>query len=159
MFYRLFILVSLFGASLFAKSPVSNMILEKAVFEEQVAVDTLGVKTRKLVPVKMVQHGATIVYVNRLSNRARVAQKNIVVLNPIPFKTSYLRGSATCEGSCEILFSIDGGKSFSVGEKLYVLYGKRRRVASGSEYTHIKFTFPTLKAFSKTRMAFKAKLK
>jgi uncharacterized repeat protein (TIGR01451 family) len=159
MFYRFFVLGSLLGGSLLAKNPVSNMILEKAVFEEQIAIDTLGIKTHKLIPVKFVQHGATMIYINRLTNKARIEKNNIVVLNPIPFKTSYLRGSATCEGSCEIRFSIDGGNSFDFGENLYVLYGKKRRVAMGSEYTHIQFTFTRIKAFSKTRMAFKAKVK
>ena len=159
MFYRFFMFFLFLGAFLLAKNPVSNMILEKAVFEEQIAIDTLGIKTRKMIPVKLVQHGATMIYINRLTNKARIEKNNIVVLNPIPFKTSYLRGSATCEGSCQIRFSIDGGKSFDFGENLYVLYGKKRRIAIGSEYTHIQFTFATLRAFSKTRMAFKAKVK
>jgi hypothetical protein len=82
-----------------------------------------------------------------------------MVMNPIPFKTAYLRGSATCEGSCKIMFSIDGGKSFDYGENLYVRYGKKKRVATGSEYTHIQFIFHSLNPFSKVRMAFKSRLK
>jgi uncharacterized repeat protein (TIGR01451 family) len=112
-----------------------------------------------MIPIKMVQRGATLVYVNRLTNKSRIIKQNIVVMNPIPFDTIYLRGSATCEGSCEIKFSIDGGKSFDYGEKLYVHYGKGKRVAKGSEYTHIKFIFKIIKPFTRTRMAFKAKVK
>jgi len=138
------------------------MKLEKAVFEEQIAIDSLGIKSRKLIPIKAnktVRHGAILVYLNRLTNSSRVFKKDIVVVNPIPFKTSYFRGSATCEGSCIIKFSIDGGKSFDYGEKLYVVYGKGKRVAKGSEYTHIQFTFNSLSPFSKTKMAFKTRLK
>jgi len=159
MFYRTIMILSTLTISLVAQSPLSHMILEKAVFEEQVSIDTLGIKTQKMIPIKTVQRGATLVYVNRLTNKSRAVKHDIVVMNPIPFKTTYLRGSATCEGSCEIQFSIDGGKSFDYGEKLYVHYGKGKRVANGSEYTHIKFIFKTIKPFTRTRMAFKAKVK
>jgi len=159
MFYKTFITLSLITVSLLAQNPVDNMFLEKAVFEEQSAIDTLGVKTYKAVPVQMVQHGATLVYVNRLINKSRGTKKNIVVMNPIPYKTTYIRGSATCEGACEILFSIDGGKSFNYGEKLYVVYGTKKRLAMGNEYTHIKFNFKIIKPLSRTRMAFKSKVK
>lgn len=159
MFYRTLMLLSIVTVSLLAQNPAFNMVLEKAVFEEQIAIDTLGVKTAKMIPLKTVQRGATLVYINRLTNNSRMVKKNMVVANPIPYKTVYLRGSATCEGSCEIKFSIDGGKSFDFGEKLYVYYGKRKRAAKGSEYTHIKFTFRTIKPFTRIRMAFKSKVK
>ena len=162
MFYRFILLILILGSSLFAKRPISNIKLEKAVFEEQIAIDTLGIKSRKLIPIKRdtrVQHGATLLYLNRLTNTSRVTKRDIVVVNPIPFKTAYLLGSATCEGSCQIKFSIDGGKSFDYGEKLYVIYGKGKRVAKGSEYTHIQFIFKSLSPFSRTKMAFKSSLK
>ncbi len=161
MFSKIIIFSLLFSSLLFSKNPVSNIKLEKAVFEEQIAIDTLGIKTKKMIPVrgKMVQRGSILVYVNRLTNTSRIIKKDIIVMNPIPFKTAYLRGSATCEGSCKIMFSIDGGKSFDYGENLYVRYGKTKRVAKGSEYTHIQFTFHSLEPFSKVRMAFKSRLK
>ena len=161
MFYRFFLVVVLLCTSLFAQNPLSHIKLEKAVFEELIAIDTLGIKSKKLISVqgKTVRHGATLVYVNRLTNTSRVTKQDVVVSNPIPFKTAYLRGSATCEGNCQIKFSIDGGKSFDFGENLYVIYGKGKRVAKGSEYTDVQFIFPYLTPFSKTRMAFKARLK
>ena len=161
MFSKIIIFSLLFSSLLFSQNSVSNVKLEKAVFLEQIAIDTLGIKTSKLIPVqnKMVQRGATLVYVNRLTNTSRIVKKDIMIMNPIPFKTAYLRGSATCEGSCKIMFSIDGGKSFDYGENLYVRYGKKKRVAKGSEYTHIRFIFHSLNPFSKVRMAFKSRLK
>ena len=161
MFSKIILGTLLFFSFLFSTNPVSNIKLEKAVFLEQIAIDTLGIKTKKMIPVedKMVRRGDTLVYVNRLSNTSRIVKKDIVVMNPIPFKTAYLRGSATCEGSCKIKFSIDGGKSFDYGENLYVRYGKKKRVAKGSEYTHIQFTFYSLHPFAKVRMAFKSRLK
>jgi hypothetical protein len=161
MFHKISIFSLLFSSLLFSQTPISNIKLEKAVFLEQIAIDTLGIKSRKLIPIQhqMVQKGSTLVYVNRLTNTSRVIKRDIMVMNPIPFKTAYLRGSATCEGSCKIMFSIDGGKSFDYGENLYVRYGTKKRVAVGSEYTHIQFTFNSLHPFSKVRMAFKSRLK
>ena len=161
MFSKIILFTLLFSSLLFSKNPVSNIKLEKAVFLEQIAIDTLGIKTTKLIPIqdKMVRHGDTLVYVNRVTNTSRIIKKDIVVMNPIPFKTAYLRGSATCEGVCKIKFSIDGGKSFDYGENLYVQYGKKKRVAKGSEYTHIQFTFHSIEPFAKVRMAFKSRLK
>jgi hypothetical protein len=161
MFSRFLLIIFIAGGSLVAKNPLSNIKLEKAVFEEQIAIDTLGIKSKKLVPIlgKAVRSGAILIYLNRLTNISRITKQDIVVVNPIPFKTAYLRGSATCEGACQIKFSIDGGKSFDYGENLYVVYGKGKRVAQGHEYTHIQFLFPSLSSFSKRRMAFKSRLK
>ena len=161
MFSKIITISLLFSTLLFSQNSVSNIKLEKAVFLEQIAIDTLGIKTKTLIPIqhKRVEKGATLVYVNRLTNTSRIVKRDIVVMNPIPFKTDYLRGSATCEGSCKIMFSIDGGKSFDYGENLYVRYGKKKRVAKGSEYTHIQFTFHSLHPFAKVRMAFKSRLK
>jgi len=161
MFSKIIIFSLLFSSLLFSQNSASNIKLEKAVFLEQIAIDTLGIKTKKLIPVqnKMVQKGATLVYVNRLTNSSQIIKNDIVVMNPIPFKTAYLKGSATCEGSCKIMFSIDGGKSFDYGENLYVRYGKKKRVAKGSEYTHIQFIFHSIHPFGKVRMAFKSYLK
>ena len=86
-------------------------------------------------------------------------KRNIVVNNPIPPQVVYIRGSAICEGSCRMLFSIDGGKSFKNIQDLHVGYGVNRRAAFGSEYTHIKYIFNSIKPFSETRMAFKAVVK
>ena len=163
MFYRISLLIIVLNLSLFAKNPVSNIKLEKSVFEEQIAIDTLGIKSRKLIPILIgttLQRGAILLYVNQITNTSlNLRKEEIVVVTPIPFKTSYLMGSASCEGSCQIKFSIDGGKSFDYGENLYVVYGKGKRVAMGSEYTHIQFIFASLSPLSQTKMAFKSRLK
>jgi len=159
MFYKSFIILSIFTVSLFSENFSSHLKLEKAVMQEETAIDTLGIKSTKLKPVKMVQSGTVLVYLNRLYNGSRQVKHDLLVVNPIPLKTTYIRGSASCEGSCKILFSIDGGKTFDYGEKLFVRYGSKKRMAMGSEYTHIKFMFHSLMPFSRTKMAFKSRVK
>ena len=118
MFYQYLFIFMVFNISLFAQRPGSHIILEKAVSQEVRSVDVLGITEKKLIPVKKVQRGATLIYINRVINRSRVSEKGLVVLNPIPLKTIYLKGSATCERECQVLFSIDGGKHFSKEENL-----------------------------------------
>jgi len=159
MFYKSFIILSIFTVSLFSENLSSQLKLEKAVMQEETAIDTLGMKSTKLKPVKMVQSGTVLVYLNRLYNGSRQVKHDLLVVNPIPNKTTYIRGSASCEGFCKILFSIDGGKTFDYGENLFVRYGSKKRMAMGSEYTHIKFMFHSLMPFSRTKMAFKSRVK
>jgi len=159
MFKKAIVILMLSSLFLYANNPLKGIVLSKAVLKEQIEVNSLGQKVRTMVPVHQVHGGDRLVYINRIVSKAKVEKKNIVVNNPIPAGTVYLRGTATCEGSCEILFSIDGGKSFKKGENLYVVYGAKRRAAFGSEYTHVKYIFKSILPFSQTRMAFKAVVK
>lgn len=145
--------------ALYATNPVKDIVLSKAVLKEQLEYNSVGETVRKMVPVQQVRGGDILVYINRIVSNAKVTRHNIVIDNPIPQGTVYLRGTANCEGSCEILFSIDGGKSFKKGEDLFVVYGQKKRAAFGSEYTHIKYIFKSILPFTKTRMAFKAVVK
>jgi len=145
----------------FSKNPVSDIVLSKAVFEEKIEWVNPGRPIRKMVSVrgKKVKKGTTLVYVNQIFNRSSTTKKEIVVDNPIPYGTAYIRGTSNCEGVCSMLYSIDGGKTFKDSSELYVIYGATKRLAKGSEYTHIKFIFPKVLPYSKTRMAFKVKVK
>jgi uncharacterized repeat protein (TIGR01451 family) len=112
-----------------------------------------------MVSVTRVKKGAILVYVNQVLNQSQTTRKRVVVDNPIPYGTTYIRGSSSCEGVCEMLYSIDGGTTFKQSEELFVVYGTKRRSPMASEYTHIKFIFSKLAPFEKVRMAFKAKVK
>jgi len=159
MFKKAIVILMISSLFLFANNSLKGISLSKAVLKEQIELNSVGQKVRKMVPVNEVQKGDTLVYINKIVSKSKVVKKNIVVENPIPAGTVYLRGSASCEGSCEILFSIDGGKSFKKGENLYVVYDSKRRVALGSEYTDVKYIFKSILPLSQTRMAFKAVVK
>jgi len=144
---------------LMAQNPVRDITLYKAVFEEKISWKNYGQQVRKMVPVKRVNKGATLVYVNQIINKSHKAKKQVIVNNPIPYGLAYIRGTSSCEGICEMLYSIDDGRTFKKSEELFVVYGAKRRAAMGSEYTHIKFIFSEIPPMSKIRMAFKAVVK
>lgn len=159
MFKKIIALLMVSGIFLYANSSSKGILLSKVVLKEQVQVNNVGQKVRKMVPTQKVHGGDILVYINRILSQSKVETKNVVIENMIPSETVYLRGTANCEGVCEILFSIDGGKSFQKGEELFVVYATQKRVAFGSEYTHIKYIFKSILPFTQTRMSFKAVVK
>ena len=86
----------------------------------------------------------------------------MAIVDPIPEGTAYLPGSATEAG--ELTFSIDKGKSYKKPSLLsYEITApdgkKEKRVASPEEYTHIKWTLPSVAAGEKGSVNFKVKVK
>ena len=156
---KVLLIFSFFSFLLMAQNPVRDIALYKAVFEEKISWKNYGQQVRKMVPVKKVNRGATLVYVNQIINKSHTTKKQVVVNNPIPYGSAYIRGTSSCEGPCEMLYSIDDGRTFKKSEALFVVYGTKKRVALGSEYTHIKFIFSEIPPMSKIRMAFKAVVK
>lgn len=142
-----------------AQQPAKSILLSKAVFEEKVVWDNMRGNVRKMVPVTKVKKGTTLTYVNQVANRSNLTKKQIVIDNPIPYGSTYIQGTSSCEGVCEMLYSIDGGTTFKKSEALFVVYGTKKRVPMASEYTHIKFIFSKLAPYEKVRMAFKARVK
>jgi uncharacterized repeat protein (TIGR01451 family) len=151
--------LSLFFALSYAQEPSKGILLTKSVFVEKMVWDNIRGNIRKMVSVKTVKKGATLVYLNEVINQSSRITNRVVIDNPIPYGTTYIRGTSRCEGVCEMLYSIDGGTTFKQSEKLYVVYGTKRRVPMDSEYTHIKFIFSKLAPYEKVRMSFKARAK
>lgn len=142
-----------------AQQPAKGILLTKAVFEERIVWDNIRGNVRTVVLASKAQKNTTLIYVNQLTNHSNQSKNNIVIDNPIPYGTSYIPNTARCEASCQLYYSIDGGKSFKKQEELFVVYGTKKRVPLGSEYTHIKFVFPQLVPYQKVRMAFKSQIK
>ena len=159
MFRKVIFILVIFVVSSYSKSPVKDIVLSKAVFEEKIVWENPGRQVRKILPVKRVEKGSVLVYVNQIINKSSKKQKEIVVDNPIPYGTEYIRGTSSCEGVCSMLYSIDGGETFKESEDLFVVYGNKKRPAMGKEYTHIKFIFLEIPPHAKIRMAFKARVK
>ena len=148
-----------FFAWSYAEQLSKGILLTKSVFVEKMVWDNIRGNIRKMFPVVKVQKGATLVYLNKVINQSGKTTNKIVIDNPIPYGTTYIKGTSSCEGVCEMLYSIDGGTTFNQSEKLYVVYGTKRRVPMASEYTNIKFIFSKLAPYEKVRMSFKAKVK
>jgi uncharacterized repeat protein (TIGR01451 family) len=60
-----------------------------------------------------VKRGDIIMYTVVAKNNSRCPLKNLVLKQPIPKGTEYVKGSAMAIDGAELLFSIDGGKTFS----------------------------------------------
>jgi len=159
MWKKIGLLFFILGISLGAKNPVKDILLSKSVFQETYEWQNPGRKVRKIVPATKAEKGAILIYINQIINNSNGIKKQVVIDNPIPYGTSYLRGTSSCEGVCKMLYSIDGGKSYADSKDLFVVYGSAKRLAKGSEYTHIKYIFSEILPHAKVRMAFKAVLK
>ena len=159
LFKKGLLIFSFFSFLLMAQNPVKDIALYKAVFEEKISWQNYGQPVRKMVPATKVKKGATLVYVNQIINKSHKMKRQVVVNNPIPYGSAYIRGTSSCEGICEMLYSIDDGRTFRRSEELFVIYGTKKRAAMGSEYTHIKFIFSKIPPMSKIRMAFKVVVK
>ena len=59
-----------------------------------------------------VKPGDIIKYTVIAKNNSRCPLKNLILKQPIPKGTNYLKDSATAIDGAELLFSIDGGKTF-----------------------------------------------
>jgi len=159
MLKKILLGLSFFFVLSYGQQPTKSILLTKAVFEEKLVWDNMRGNIRKMLLVERVYKGATLVYVNQIINQSQKTRKQVVIDNPIPYGTTYIKGSSRCEGVCEMLYSIDGGTTFKKSEELFVVYGAKRRAPMASEYTHIKFIFSKLAPYAKIRMAFKAEVK
>ena len=159
MWKKIALLSLLMSVALFAKNSIKDIVLSKAVFQEVFEWKNPGYRVRKIVPATKAHRGSVLIYVNQIVNTSYSTKRQVVIDNPIPYGTAYLRGTSSCEGVCKMLYSIDGGKTYADSKDLFVIYGTTKRLAKGSEYTHIKYIFSEIPPHAKIRMAFKAVLK
>ena len=100
-----------------------------------------GKKTLKRTPVDKAVPGTEVIYTTTFENTINKAAGNIVINNPIPKASEYKAGSAFGKDS-EILFSADGGITFSHAEALKIKGADgKERTALPKEYTHIRWNY------------------
>lgn len=135
---NLFMLLGVFSLGVQAAEPTIKV---KSIAEIEVEAVNNGIKeiTRSS-PIKAVP-GTEVIYTNTFENVGSETASNIVINNPIPVDTEYKAGSAFGK-DCEIVFSVDGGRTFGEAGSLKV------KGADGNEYpalprqyTHIRWTY------------------
>lgn len=100
-----------------------------------------GKKTLKRTPVAKAVPGTEVIYTTTFENTIDKPAGNISINNPVPEHTEYKAGSAFGK-DCEILFSVDGGKTFGHAEDLKVTgEDGKKRTALPREYTHIRWNY------------------
>ncbi len=151
-------MLALFVSNVDAKNnPIS---LTTKSFKEVVKVEKDGKKSIHFVDAKKVIPGDIVLYKNIIQNNSKEEAKDLVLNNQIPKHTTYIANSAKCESGCEILFSVDHGKSFKKADELMVKEGSKRRLALPSEYTNVRWILSSaLSPNAKTYVSFKTKLK
>jgi len=122
--------------------------------------DAKGKKILKRTPVETAIPGTEVIYSNIFENIIKKPVSNIVIDNPIPNASIYKAGSAYGK-KCEIVFSIDGGKTFGHADELKIKGPDgNSRAALPKEYTNIRWTYKgKLGAGKKGEVGFRAIVK
>lgn len=108
-------------------SDLTDIRLKSLVFQEL---------NHKNIPVTEVKSGSKVVYINIAINESSDIKKDVVIKNPIPMGTGYVRGSATCDNRCTIFYSSSFGEDLSLDEDDSVNYIEYyfKRMDVGKEY-------------------------
>ena len=129
------------GAVQAATDTTKQTITLKNVAEVEVAVVMPdGKKAIKRQPVSKATVGTEIIYTTTFTNTGEKPAGSIVITNPVPENTCYVRRSAS-GANTDISFSVDGGKSFSAPDKLKIMEGHRQRPVRPSDITHVRWTY------------------
>jgi uncharacterized repeat protein (TIGR01451 family) len=103
--------------------------------DKQVIADNNKFSFQALAGKASVKPGDIIMYTVIAKNNSRCSLKNLVLKQPIPKGTQYVKDSAKVIDGAELLFSIDGGKTFSLQPKI----GKQ--LVPASEYNYLRWRF------------------
>jgi len=115
---------------------------QKAPRALQISAENLNAHTPRHADLSRVLPGDTVRYHLLFTNVSAGAVHGIVLDNPIPAGLRYAAGSAKADRSdVAILYSIDGGKSYSAEPMIEaVVDGKREQHAAAPElYTHVRW--------------------
>jgi uncharacterized repeat protein (TIGR01451 family) len=100
-----------------------------------------GKKLLKRIPVEKAVPGTEVIYTTTFENLIKKPIGDIVINNPIPNASEYKADSAFGK-DCDILFSVDGGKTFGHAEELTVKDADgKARAALPKEYTNIRWIY------------------
>jgi len=137
----------------------ANVTINSASFQEQTKVSPSGEKVKEWVKASKVVPGTVIRYVNTLDNSGDKPATKLVVNNPVPENMEYVANTTSCQGSCVISYSVDGGKTYKQPEELFLGLGEDKHLAKASEYTNIRWVVAKLDAKTQSAVEYKARLK
>jgi uncharacterized repeat protein (TIGR01451 family) len=129
---------------LHAQSRTSRTCVDSLPVSQRVALtlkaDKKVTKDRKtifqpIVGKASVKPGDIIKYTVIAKNNSRCPLKNLILKQPIPRGTNYLKDSAIAVNGAELLFSVDGGKTFFVKPKIGT------QAAPVNEYNYLRWKF------------------
>jgi uncharacterized repeat protein (TIGR01451 family) len=157
---NIFILGLLVTMPMQAQAAKGQIEVRNEVRKVETYTDKKGNKKQREVKAEKVVPNDELLYTIYFRNIGKQPASNIVINDPIPENMTYKIGSAFGSGT-DILFSVDGGKTFAKEKKLKVKSkdGKSRPVTA-SDYTNIRWLFkPKLGPGEKGTVQFRAILR
>jgi uncharacterized repeat protein (TIGR01451 family) len=115
--------------------PASKLVTLTLKADKQVMSENNVSSFQAIAGKASVKRGDIIMYTVVAKNNSRCPLKNLVLKQPIPKGTEYVKGSAMAIDGAELLFSIDGGKTFSTKPTV----GKQ--VAPENDYNYLRWRF------------------
>ncbi len=128
------------------------------VQKEEVTIDDSGARSTELVDASTVVPGDEVIYTVTFLNISDEPAENVVITNPLPADLTYIDGSAFSPGA-EVVFSVDGGKTFAASKSLTVNENGEQRSATANDFTHIRWVMASSLAAGMQGMSqFRARL-
>ena len=128
------------------------------VQKEEVTIDEAGNRTTQLVDATKVVPGDEVIYTVTFSNISDAPAENVIITNPLPEQLTYVDDSAFGPGA-DIVFSVDGGKTFGRPDELTVSVDGVPRSATARDFTHIRWVMAAdIAAGSQGMSQFRARL-
>ncbi len=130
-----------------------------AVVEREVAtVGADGQERTQRVEAKKVVPGEEVIFTTQYANVGDDVAEDLVISNPIPEHVRFKAGSAFGDGAL-VTYSVDGGKTFDVPERLTVTDRGVERPATVADYTHVRWVVgPALEPGASGFVGFRAVL-
>lgn len=138
----LILIILLFLAPLqgigYAQEP-GQVTLESMIQKEIEVVNEDGEKEVQLVEAGNAIPGDELIFTVTYTNQGAEPAENVVLVNPVPEHTEYIRESAGGKATT-ITFSVDGGGSYDLPDNLKVTgEDGKPRTAMAREYTHLRW--------------------
>lgn len=116
-------------------------------------------KKDKWVKVDKVVPGTEIKYLNTVRNEGTELAEKLIIVNNVSKHVEYLGGTAKCDDSCNVSYSVDEGKTFDIPSNLYVEKNGKKVQAQPKDYTTIKWEIISLEKNKSTNVEYKVKIK
>ena len=133
----------------------------KMIAQQEIVVENeKGEKEIKREDASKVVPGDHVIYTIEYKNVGDENANSIVINNPVPENMHYVPGTANGQGT-DIVFSVDGGKSFDKPENLKVVdEDGNPRLATARDYTHVRWTLSNeLEAGKMGEVSYRAELR
>lgn len=157
----LFIMMLLLPASSAYALEKGSIELQSVAETEIEVINAKGEKEIKRVNVSetKIVPGDEVLFTTYYGHIGKEPADNVIITNPISEHMIYTDLSAEGKGTA-IRFSVDGGKTYDLPEKLMVKdESGSERSANPSDYTHIRWIIEKLKPGDRGSVSFRARVK